>query len=162
MRLSIRKPDGTRLNAEVQGQSAPEVSQVAKELMKGTAREPITMHISDSNIGVLNTGEIKNVENLSSNIKILEGKGQADVACALTNIAQAVLDSNELADTQRTAVLAQLDHLGKEAAQSEDKRTPHVVIKPIFDAIGTTLSAAGGAAAVWSTWGPAIRAFFGF
>jgi hypothetical protein len=48
------------------------------------------------------------------------------------------------------------------AALPLNERAKSAVIKSIAAGVGGSLSAAGGLAEVWSTWGPAIRAYFGY
>lgn len=123
-------------------------------------KESVSMNginISDINIGILNTGEIEDIQSISVNIK----SGTHEVAEAIKQITEAVSKSPDLAGTTRSMVLEQLEELRKQALLPAENRSKHGIIKAIISTLATTLGAAGGLAEVWSTWGPAIQKFFG-
>jgi hypothetical protein len=125
-----------------------------------TIKESISMNginISNSNIGILNTGEIEDIQSISVNIK----SGTHEVAEAIKQITGAVSKSPDLAAPIRSMVLEQLEELSKQALIPIENRSKPGIIKAIISTLATTLSAAGGLAEVWSTWGPAIQKFFG-
>mgnify|MGYP001558668904 CR=1 FL=1 len=115
------------------------------------------INISNSNIGILNTGEIKDIHSISVNIK----SGAHEVAEAIKQITEAVSKSPDLTGTTRSMVLEQLEELSKQALIPIENRSKPGIIKAIISTLSTTLGAAGGLAEVWSTWGPAIQKFFG-
>jgi hypothetical protein len=118
--------------------------------------------ISNSTIGMLNTGQIKNIESININIKQLNDVGSDEVADALTNIASAVAESTDLAADVKSNTLEQLENLSEQAVLPENERSKPGVIKAVFAALSGTLAAAGNLAGIWSTWGSAIQKFFGF
>ena len=69
------------------------------------------INISNSNIGILNTGEIKDIHSISVNIK----SGAHEVAEAIKQITEAVSKSPDLTGTTRSMVLEQLEELSKQA-----------------------------------------------
>jgi uncharacterized protein with beta-barrel porin domain len=120
------------------------------------------INISKSVIGMLNTGQIQGVRSISVNVSVLAQSGHKDMAEALKHLTEAVAENQEITDEQRTELLDQLDELSTQAAMPPDKRVKRGVTKAILTAFATGMGAAGGLAEVWSTWGQAIRSFFGF
>lgn len=161
MKISLGRDDGTWLQAEVQGDSSQEVADVVKELMNGSIKKHSNFNISDSNIGILNTGQINDIESINLSINNIAKSGNEEFSEALSKVLQAVIDEKHFSENDRSDLLTQLNHIGNEAKKPENKRTPHAIMKPIINGIGTSLSAAGGAASVWAVWGPVIRSFFG-
>jgi len=152
---------------EVSGDDAREVERVAKALAeKGlkhmAKRMKIDINLHDSSIGVLNAGEIKDIESISVNVTALSSKGYSEVAGALKALTESVTRSAEMRPRDRTELLDNLDELSRQAALAEKKRAKPAVIKSILLGISTALAGAGGLAEVWSTWGPTIQRFFGF
>lgn len=117
--------------------------------------------ISNSTIGMLNTGQIKNIESINVNIAKLNGVGSDEVADALKNIASAVAESTDLADIDKSNTLEQLESLSEQAILPEKERSKPGVIKAVIATLSGTLAAAGNLAGIWSTWGPVIKKFFG-
>ncbi len=151
---------------EVSG-DAREVERVAKALAeKGlkhmAKRTKIDISLHDSSIGVLNTGEIRNIESISVSVTALSSKGYSEVANALKALTESVTRSAEMSPRERTELLDNLEELSRQAALAEKKRAKPAVIKSILLGISTTLAGVGGVAEVWSTWGPTIQRFFGF
>jgi hypothetical protein len=118
--------------------------------------------ISNSTIGILNTGQIKNIESININIEKLNDAGSDEVADALKNITTAVIESAELAADVKSNTLEQLESLSEQAILPADERSKPGVIKAVFATLNGTLAVAGNLASIWSTWGPAIQKFFGF
>ena len=119
------------------------------------------INISNSTVGVVNTGEIKEIKSILVSTSALTEAGHSEVATALRQLADAVSKNQELSDKQRTEILAQLDEIARQANTPAEKRSALGVIRSILSGIATGLGAAGGLAEVWSTWGPAIAKFFG-
>ena len=59
----------------VKGESGSEVSKVVKVILKDIEKSG-TINISNSTIGMLNTGEIENVQSISMNVSTLMDSGQ--------------------------------------------------------------------------------------
>ena len=151
---------------EVRGENAEEVERVAKAILdSGFEKMPLTPSISiqltNSTIGILNTGEIEDVQSISVNLSTLAEAGHTEVAAALKALTEAVAASREISSDERTYILDNLEELSKQAALAANERTKNSVIKSIFSGVASSLGAAGGLAEVWSTWGNVIRAFFG-
>jgi hypothetical protein len=117
--------------------------------------------VSKSNVGVLNTGEIKEIRSVSLNVSALAQIEHTEMATALRQLVGAVSKSEELTKQQRSEILEQLEEIARQANTPPERRVTSGVLKSALSGIATTLGAAGGLAEVWSTWGPAIATFFG-
>lgn len=154
--------DGTFINFEARVEKINVAGQPTRPSSRGNTTYKTEIHLRDSTIGVLNTGEIKDVQSISVNVSTLAESGHAEMAKALKELTEAVAGSRELPADERAFVLENLEELSKQAALLPDERAKPGVIKSIVSGIGASLSAAGGLAEVWSTWGTVIRAYFGF
>jgi hypothetical protein len=119
------------------------------------------INIDRSVIGMLNAGQIQDVQNISINVSALVESGNSDVAQALKTLTESVAASEDISDEQRTELLEQLDELSSQAALPPEKRAKSGVIKAILASLGAGLSVAGNLAQIWSTWGATISSFFG-
>ena len=147
-----------KVEGRVEGQSGEEVSKVVKSLVE---MEQDGISISNSIIGILNTGEIEDIQSISLNISSLQKSGDDRIAEAIKSLAEAIIQSEELAEEERSMVLDLLEELSKQAVYEPSERSKSVVIRTILSGIASTLGAAGSLAEVWSVWGPVIRSFFG-
>ena len=112
-------------------------------------------------VGILSTGDMANIQSVSMSISSLQQAGEADLARALKAVSEAVLQTSEIAVTQRSEILENLDELGRQASLSPDRRMKPGVIKSLIGGISGAIGAAGAAASVWATWGGTILKFFG-
>ena len=119
------------------------------------------VNITNSTIGVLNTGQMNNIKSIAVNIGKLNDSGLKEVAAAINALADAVAVSTELTDELRSSTLDQLESLSQQALLPEKERMKRGVLKALGTALSLTLSAVGGLAEIWSTWGPAIQKFIG-
>ncbi len=84
--------------------------------------------------------------------------GIADALKALTVAVAA--ETVPVSEDQRNELLEQIEMLSEQAAMSGEQRKKGL-IKPAIDSLASVCTGAGGLAAVWQTWGPAIMKFFG-
>jgi len=147
-----------RIKGRVWGTPAG-VSKVVREMLKEAKRAGI--NISRSTIGILNTGDIEEVQSISVNVSTLVESGHSEIAKALKNLTEAVAAEQKISSEERAELLDQLEELSRQATLKPEERAKTGVIKAILTSLATGLSAASGLAELWSTWGPAIRRFFG-
>jgi len=132
-----------------------ELNRIAEKITKTEYR------FENSNIGLLNIGEIKNLEKIESNINQLKDSGSDNIAKGIQSLAEQILKSVQLTKEVKEEVLEQLSEISEQANLLPEKRSKKSVIKAIFKSIGATLNSAGNLAEVWSTWGKDIASFFG-
>jgi len=150
-----------RIEGHVEGESAHEVARVIAEMLGGSGRTGVSISVSDSTIGVLNTGEIEDVKSISASVTTLRASGNTGIAEALGHLTEAAAASQELSPEQRSDLLQQLDEMSRQATIHPEQRAKPGAVRAVLAAVATTFGAAGGLAEVWSTWGPAVKTFFG-
>lgn len=153
---------GVLVKFEVYVEKVNIAGQPTRSSSRGNTTYKTEIHLSNSTVGILNTGEIEDVQSISVNISTLAESGHAEMAKAIKELTEAVAASQELSADERAYVLENLEELSKQALLPPNERAKLGVIKSLASGVGASLSAAGGVAEVWSTWGGAIRAFFGF
>lgn len=152
---------GTFNNFEAHVEKITPSGQPTRPPYRGATTYKTEIHLRDSTVGVLNTGEINNVQSISVNVSSIAEAGHAEMAKALKELTEAVAGSGELSADDRSYVLENLEELSNQAALPQNERAKSGIIKSVAAGVGGSLSAAGGLAEVWSTWGPVIRAYFG-
>lgn len=116
--------------------------------------------IDNSQIGMLNTGSIKDVEQIDINVSTLIEAGQKEVAEALKRFSEAVVASEDLSEDDRGELIEQVKLISDQASLPAEKRTTGI-IKPVLSGIVTTISAAGGLSKLWESYGDMICSYLG-
>ncbi|MFO0839068.1 MAG: hypothetical protein U1D55_11160 [Phycisphaerae bacterium] len=150
----------TKIEGTVHGEKGSEVSAVVRSFMTGSAKQ-MNIEISNSQIGLFNAGQMREIEHISASVGSLNDHGQRDVGLALKRVTEALIASQELSTQQRSDMLELLEELSKQATLAPEARAKPGIIKSVLGGLASTLSAAGGLAEVWTACGPAIRAHFG-
>jgi hypothetical protein len=81
------------------------------------------IRVSNSVIGVVNTGDVKSIDSVVTTVK---GKGDEKLAIALRDFTQAVLDTQDLPQENKNEVLSQLSFLSQQIV-TEPKQAPSVM-----------------------------------
>jgi len=117
---------------------------------------PMTLqyiNVSNSAIGSLNTGNVKQIDVAMSNFM---NDGQADLAATLKEFTEAVIQEPTLNEKKKDEMLEHLAFLSTQAVTLEGKKQKSVA-KSILSVVRDSL---GGAAALVTIWGklePLIR-----
>lgn len=82
------------------------------------------IHVSGSEIGVLNTGTIGNVD---STVTVLKTEGDSELAGAIAGLSEAVIKAGQLSTDQKNQVMELLNALSEEALVPKEKRKLSVV-----------------------------------
>lgn len=77
------------------------------------------IHVSNSEIGVLNTGTIESVD---ASVTVLKSEGNTELAIAVAALSEAVIKSNDIANNQKNQILELLSALSEEAVAPREKR----------------------------------------
>ena len=101
--------------------------------------------ISNSQVGVINTGTVENVD---ATVNVLRSGGNDDLALALTELVQAVLSTDELPPQSKNRAVELLNELGEQVVAAPEKRRSAVVMAVLAD-VGSIL---GGAASLVVLW----------
>ncbi|HEY4304744.1 MAG TPA: hypothetical protein VGM82_09765 [Gemmatimonadaceae bacterium] len=115
------------------------------------------IRIADSQIGVLNTGSIGSID---AAITVVRESGSPDLASALKSFTENVAKSPELTTEQRRDLVDLISTLATEAASPPVRRKP-AVARAIAVDIAQLISGAASLAQLWSSYAPAVKAFFG-
>lgn len=152
-----------KFEGQVEGINAAEVSKVVKAMMNDATKNFSTnVSISGGTVGILNTGEIKDIESISVNVSSLQESGHTNIAEALEFLTEAVITNDEIAFDQRAELLELLDELSRQATLSPTERANPGIIKAVLLSLTTGITAVDKLTEAWSTWGHLIHGYFGF
>jgi hypothetical protein len=115
------------------------------------------IHITDSQIGILNTGSIQSID---SAITLVRNGGDPAVASALASLTEGIARDSTLTADQRRDLVDLVSTIAVEAAAPVGKRRSAVVRALTID-IAQFVSGVAGLAQLWSMYGPIIKAHFG-
>jgi len=114
--------------------------------------------INNSQIGVLNTG---NIDNLNQTIDSLYSASQAELAENVKKFSEAILSENKLTKEQQGEILESLDVVTKELFQKPENRR-NTVAKTLMNGISGLMGFAANSATVWQVLYPLLQKFFKF
>ncbi|MBC6697374.1 hypothetical protein [Hymenobacter sp. BT190] len=120
----------------------------------------VNNYVVNSQVGLLNTGDINHVKSISINVGRLQEQGQQQIAQTLNDILEAVAASDSLSHDEKNELLDQVEELSKQATLPTEQRAKPGMIKAIIGGIGATIGTAASLSDLWSTWAPVIRTFF--
>lgn len=115
------------------------------------------IQVTNSNIGVLNTGNLEIID--SAITQLNQDAGAAGVSKAISELVNAIGASNELSPEKRNEAIEILSVIASEATAPKDKRRG-AVIKPLLNSLGTIIQSAASLIQIWQSLGPVIAAFF--
>lgn len=101
--------------------------------------------ISNSQVGVINTGT---VENIDATVSVLKSSGNDDLALALTELVQAVLSTDDLAAQSKNRAVELLNELGEQVVAPPEKRRT-AVARAVLSDVGTILSGVASLSVLW-------------
>lgn len=112
--------------------------------------------ISNSQIGILNTG---NINSLNQTIGALYSSSQQDLAQKIKVFSESVLKDESFGDDQRKVILESLDTVTKELLQEQGSRKGSVA-KLLLKSISETVQFGANSATLWQALSPLLAAFF--
>lgn len=127
-------------------------------------RNKMTQHttnivINDSSVGVVNTGEIEKIEDVSINANV--NSSDKEITAILNQLIKLVNQSNEVNDQYKTELEEQLNTLIEQVSTPKEKKLKKSTIKAILTSIQGTIGSFADIATIWSTVGGSISQFFG-
>jgi len=126
------------------------------EITKVVQRQPITFNnirVDQSVVGAINTGQAQAIDVALSYVK---QNGDPALSELLQEFAQAVLDSRELDQAIRKAIVEQLFFLISQVlAKSEQKRP--AIVSAVLKSVKEALSAFSGLVILWEKLEPVLR-----
>ena len=115
-------------------------------------------NVSNSQIGVLNTGTIQNVD---ATVTVLRTGGESDLATALTELAQAVISDSAIVDQTKNQILELLNELAEQAVAPNEKRKP-AVARAILAELGSILGGIESLSNLWDKFKSVLGSALGF
>jgi hypothetical protein len=112
--------------------------------------------INNSQVGVLNTGNIKN---LNQTIDSLYAASQKELAENIRKFSNAILADENLTDDQKTQVLESLDFITKELFQKSENRK-RTIVSTLFGVISKAVELTANTLVVWQALYPMLQKFF--
>jgi hypothetical protein len=115
------------------------------------------INVSNSNVGVINTGAIESVDVA---ITALKSAGNEEIGRALQELTNAVLGSTGFPDeSKRKEAVDLLSAIATEASAPQETRRP-AVVRPLLLALATLIGGIAGIDQLVSKYLPMLQAFF--
>lgn len=106
----------------------------------------MTFNISNSTIANLNLGNV--VGNLAASVNVLNEHGQTDLAREIKALTEALANSRDIPDDQRSDLLEHLSFVSREVALPPEQRNP-APLRSSIQTLQKGLTIAGQLAALW-------------
>ena len=114
------------------------------------------IHVTNSEIGVLNTGAVQTID---STLTILKSEGNIALATALQALSEAVIKADDLTNTQKNDTLELIGTMSEEAVIPKAKRKL-AVIKAMLSQTASTLTGVASVANALEAVKAAIESLF--
>jgi hypothetical protein len=137
----------------------PHYPQRKVNIIQGATVALNNINVTNSNVGVLNTGNLEIVD--SAITQLNQDADAAGVSNAISQLANAIVASNELSSEKRNEAIEILGVIASEATAPKDKRRG-AVIKSLLPTLGTIIQSGAGLIQIWQAVLPVITTFFGF
>ncbi|PFH04482.1 hypothetical protein BCF11_5265 [Collimonas sp. PA-H2] len=114
------------------------------------------INVTGSTIGTINTGSIGTVD---QSITVLKQTGEPGLADAIKALSEAILESKDLNETQKSELVDSLSAIAQEAAATKDTRRNSVALTLLNQAMKVT-ALAGDITDICQKWWPILVAAF--
>ncbi|WP_148264852.1 hypothetical protein [Collimonas fungivorans] len=114
------------------------------------------INVTDSVVGTINTGSIGTVD---QSITVLTQTGEPALADAIKALSDAILESKDLTDAQRSELVDSLSVIAQEAATPKETRRNSVAMTLLERAMKIT-ALAGDISGICQKWWPILVAAF--
>jgi hypothetical protein len=114
------------------------------------------IHVDNSAIGVLNTG---NIEKVDAAVTVLKETGEASAANAIVKLTEAVANKKDIDKEIKDNILEVLGAIATEATVPKDQRR-RAVIRPLITQLATWFSGLAGLSHLWDKYGSIIEVLF--
>ncbi len=131
--------------------------QIPPPAIRPTIQEgPMTFNnftISESKIGVINTGEIHRIDMAMARI----GKqGPTGLAAALKDFTEAIIDREELGPSQKNELLEQVAEISEQLARPPEKRQKGI-LRALLGGVQKTITTVAALSETWSKLEPFLK-----
>ena len=114
------------------------------------------IRVNDSIVGTINTG---NVQKLDSRVSAMRGENREELANAIQQLTQAILNAPDLQPSNKNSALECLSFLSDQALTPETERQS-TVGKTIVSTLEKILANTGSLASIWSAVKPLFDSLF--
>ena len=118
--------------------------------------EPVSMNITYNITGMANFGQV--IGDISVKVQQIERQGHADIAKALKDLTEVIVNDPALTDEQKTEAVEQMQELTKQASAEEASRSKGV-IRAIFTHLPGVITISEECKELWEQYEPIIRDF---
>jgi hypothetical protein len=115
------------------------------------------INVTKSTLGAINTGTI---QNLDAGITLMQSSGESEIAKAVQQLSQAIVDSNEINASLKNEIAEQLEFLTAQILVEKQKRSIGTV-RSVLSGIRDVISISAGLLMIWDKVEPLFRAAFG-
>lgn len=115
------------------------------------------INVINSEIGVLNTGNLRVVDSVISTLK--QNPATLEIGAAISKMANAIAQSGDLTPEKKNEAMEILGTVASETVQPKPKRR-NVVIKTLLDALPTAIQTAASIIQIWQQVEPVIKGYF--
>lgn len=114
------------------------------------------INVTGSNIGAINTGRIKN---LDTAITLFEGRGDAQLASALKNMTEALINASDIDAQERGELAELLENLTAQAQVELGRRSGFV--STLFNRAAVIATNSASLVSAWQTLEPVLKSTLG-
>ena len=115
------------------------------------------IRVNDSIVGTINTG---NVQKLDSRVSAMRGENKQELANAIQQLTQAILNTPDLQPSDKDSALECLSFLSDQALTPETERQS-TIGRTIVSTLEKILANTGSIASIWSVVKPLFDSLFG-
>ena len=116
------------------------------------------INISNSNVGMVNTGKIQ-AESIDLSIDALIRGNEQELAKAIKDLTTATLQAQQVTDANRNEIIELLAHIAEESIKPPEYRKKSIIMSAI-SRVGELVSLADGLTKIWEHSSPIIKSFF--
>jgi hypothetical protein len=136
-----------------------ECSEIMRRAIMPSQNVTTNIHVTNSQVGVLNTGTLQDVQSIDASITTLKSQGDMDVGDAFRKITEGVVGDDTLAEADKSELLSNIKYLTEMAAKKEERNSS--VVKSVLRSVSDGIGAAGPAVKALLPLIPVIAKFFG-
>lgn len=111
------------------------------------------IQITDSAVGVVNPGTLYT---LNTSIDVMNGRGDRELATAITDLTQAILNGKDIENEVKKEIVELLKFVASEASVDKNSRNKSV-LNQVIDRLCTLIPVAASAWTIWDKVQPLIR-----
>jgi hypothetical protein len=130
---------------------------IPQPLSAGSSYTFSQIQVYDSNVGVINSGTLLT---LDTSIEVMQNRGDSELANAVKELSQAVLDDKQITNDLKQEIAEQLEFLVTEALASKDKQRKGLARRIMSD-ISQSIATVAGLLTIWNTVQPLLQSYFG-